>query len=151
MTTRLTAAVSLLLLFAIGCAKPAPPVASATAGSIEIANAFAYAPVTPEAGAAYFSLHNAGSTPDTLVSVSTPIAPKAGIHGTMGNSGGGMTPLGVVPIPPGATVELKPGGMHLMFENMSDMPKAGSRLSLTLTFSAAGAVTFDVPVRAYGQ
>ena len=150
MTRRGTAA-ALLLLLGIGCTRPAPPVASAKAGGIEITDAFAYAPITPEAGAAYFSLHNAGSSADTLVSVSTPIAAKTGIHGMMGNSGGGMTPLAVVPIPPGATVQLKPGGMHLMFENMNDLPKAGSRLSLTLTFSAAGAVTLDVPVRAYSQ
>jgi len=53
---------------------------------------------------------------------------------------------GGLEIKPGQTVELKPGGYHLMFEDMTAALTQGETVKGTLTFAKAGTVpvTFTV-------
>jgi copper(I)-binding protein len=53
-------------------------------------------------------------------------------------------------IPPGKTVELKPGGFHLMFLALKGALKQGQTLGVTLTFEKAGSVTVPFPVQGLG-
>jgi periplasmic copper chaperone A len=96
----------------------------------------------------YVRITNRGSTPDTLTAAAVPFAKSGDIH-SMSMEGGvmKMAPVsGGLTIKPGETVELKPGGYHLMFEGLTGAPKAGETISGTLTFERAGTVpvTFTV-------
>jgi periplasmic copper chaperone A len=96
----------------------------------------------------YVRITNTGSTPDVLTGAAVPFAKTGEIH-SMAMEGGVMKMAPVadgLTIKPGETVELKPGGYHLMFEGLTGAPKAGEVVTGTLTFQRAGAVpvTFSV-------
>ncbi|MFN7168084.1 MAG: copper chaperone PCu(A)C, partial [Pannonibacter sp.] len=57
---------------------------------------------------------------------------------------------GGIPVPAGATVELKPGGLHVMFMDIKQPLKEGETLPITLTFEKAGTVTVDMPIAKIG-
>jgi len=50
-------------------------------------------------------------------------------------------------IPPGGSLELRPGGLHLMLINLRRDLRPGDRFTLSLTFERAGRLAMDVPVR----
>ncbi len=84
-------------------------------GAIEIGQPWARAtPSTAEAGGGFLVITNTGTTPDRLIAVKSPAADKVEIH-EMKMDGNIMRMREVekgIEIPPGATVELKPGGFH---------------------------------------
>ena len=60
-----------------------------------------------------------------------------------------MRPVeGGLEIPAGATVELKPGGTHLMFMMVTEPFKEGGEVPVTLEFEKAGKVDLELPVDA---
>lgn len=96
----------------------------------------------------YVRITNTGSTPDVLTGAAVPFAKSGDIH-SMSMEGGVMKMAPVsdgLTIKPGETVELKPGGYHLMFEGLTGAPKVGETVAGTLTFQRAGTVpvTFSV-------
>jgi copper(I)-binding protein len=102
------------------------------------------------AGGGYLTIANSGTVDDRLVSVSTPAAGKSEIHMMeMKNDVMIMRPVdGSIEIPAGATVELKPGGLHLMFMQVIEPFKEGATVPVTLEFEKAGKVEVDLPVKA---
>lgn len=136
----------------VACSKPGPEVASAQAGDIGVSDAFAFAPVTQASGAVYFRLRNTGSIPDTLAELSTPLSSRISVHAMLGSTGGPMMMrVANMQVPANGEVVLKPGGTHVMLEDLTSLPKAGDHIAMTLTFRRAGAITLAVPVRAYTQ
>jgi copper(I)-binding protein len=127
------------------CARGGPPAATARLGDLEISQAFAFEPITPASGAAYFRIANHGAAADTLLAITSPAAAGATIHGRA------MAAMTTLEIPAGGSVTLEPGGAHVMLHDYSTVPKAGGSLELTLTFAHAGPVTLSLPVRAYGE
>lgn len=124
-------------------AAPAP-IAS---GDITITNPFSRATL-PNApvGGGFMTISNTGSTDDRLIAVETPVAMKSEIHEmSMTDQVMKMRELteGLV-IPAGETVDLKPGGFHLMFMKLQEPLIKGETLHVTLTFEKAG--SFDVPL-----
>ena len=59
-----------------------------------------------------------------------------------------MRQVDAIELPPGATVELKPGGMHLMLMGLKQPLKADDKVPLTLRFEKAGEVTVQMSVEA---
>jgi copper(I)-binding protein len=55
-----------------------------------------------------------------------------------------------IAVPAGATVELKPGGLHLMFMNIKAPLAAGETVPVKLKFAKAGEVEVKMPVNAMG-
>ena len=53
-------------------------------------------------------------------------------------------------IKPGETVELKPGGMHVMFMGLKQPLKQGQKVKGTLVFEKAGTVAIEFTVQAAG-
>lgn len=139
----------------IAGAAPAVKAASASAKAGEVAIVAPWLRATPggaKVGAGYLTLTNGGAQADRLVGVSIPQAGRAEIH-SMAMEGGvmRMAPVeGGLRIEPGQTVELKPGGYHLMFQNLTAPFRAGERVKGSLTFERAGAVAVEFRVEPIG-
>lgn len=121
-----------------------------TAGDLRIASAWARAMLAGQkAAGAYLTVTNNGGEADRLAGASSPAAGKVEIH-TMEvvNDIMTMRPVeGGLEIPAGGTVELKPGGYHVMFMDVA-MPFAeGDTVPVTLEFEHAGSVDISLPVR----
>lgn len=102
------------------------------------------------AGGGYLTITNAGPVADSLVAVSTPVAGKSEIH-MMEMKGDVMVmrPVdGGIEIPAGGTVELKPGGLHLMFMQVTEPFEQGRMVPVTLEFEKAGKIEVSMPVKA---
>lgn len=99
-------------------------------------------PNQPVAGA-FLTITNNGNEDDVLVAVSSPISERGEVH-EMKMDGDTMKMRemadGLV-IPAGETVELKPGGYHLMFMQLKQPLVEGETVEMTLEFQNAGSVT----------
>lgn len=132
---------------AMAADKPSRPV---QAGSVSITQAWARPTVAGQmAGGAFLTLHNAGSTPDKLLSGSTPAAERVELH-IMAMEGDvmKMREVPAIELPAGTTVMLRPGQLHLMLMGLKAPLKAGDTLPLTLRFDKGGEVKVDVAVQA---
>tara|TARA_B100001123_G_C15138207_1_gene958335 strand:- start:603 stop:1025 length:423 start_codon:yes stop_codon:yes gene_type:complete len=104
-------------------------------------------PRNARAGAGYLSIENLGSTDDSLIKVSSPIAGMSMIHDTVIEDGvAKMKHLDRFVIPAGKLAELKPGGLHIMLMGLKTQLNAGSKVTLTLKFLRAGSITVDFPI-----
>jgi periplasmic copper chaperone A len=114
----------------------------------------AWARATPGAvktGAAYLTLVNNGKQSDRLLGMSTPVADSASLHETKMEGGiMKMRPLGPVDLAPGKSLELKPGGNHIMLEGLKHPLKEGEHFPLTLAFEKAGTREVTVMVGKVG-
>ncbi len=99
-------------------------------------------------GGGYMTITNMGGTDDRLVAASSPRAAAVQIHEMkMDNDVMIMRELaGGLPIPAGQTVELKPGGYHVMFMKVAEPFLQGQTVKATLKFEKAGSVDVDFPV-----
>ena len=88
----------------------------------------------------YLTIRNTGTTPDRLIGVTTDRAKEGQVHEM--TMDGGVMKMRALPkgleIPAGGTVELKPGGYHLMFMNPTRPFVAGEMIKATLDFEHAG-------------
>lgn len=124
------------------------------AGALKIDHPWSRAtPGGAKVGGGYLVIENTGSAADKLVAVSAPaIAGRTEMH-EMATTNGVMTmrPLdGGVAIAPGAKVEFKPGGYHIMFMELKQPLKQDERVKGTLTFEKAGTVEVEFKVEAVG-
>jgi iron complex outermembrane receptor protein len=113
-----------------------------TAGRIFIAHPWSRptAPGIPM-GVAYLSLENRGTAEDVLTGASTPAAARVEFHQTTLTEGiARMRPLTEVVLPPGKTVKVEPGGVHMMLVELRHPLEAGTQVPLTLVFRDAGKV-----------
>jgi copper(I)-binding protein len=102
-------------------------------------------------GVAYATLINKGSESDRLVGAASPVASSVQIHEEKTENGiSHMSSLGGIDLAPGATVTLKPSGIHLMMALKQPLKK-GATFPLTLTFQKAGPITVTVKVGSVGQ
>jgi copper(I)-binding protein len=102
-------------------------------------------------GAAYMTLVNEGSEPDRLLSVSSPVAERAALHGHRMVSGVmEMRRVEALEVVPGSPVVLRPGGLHLMLMGLKAPLEEGERFPLTLTFKRAGPVEVEAVVEKLG-
>ncbi len=100
----------------------------------------------------YVTVANKGGSDDRLVAVATPMAGRGEIHEmAMVDDVMKMRPLpDGLPIPAGETLELKPGGYHLMFMAVETPFQEGDMVPVTLTFDKAGDVSLTLPVMPAG-
>jgi copper(I)-binding protein len=123
------------------------------AGGLQITGVWARAtPKGAQVGAGYLKITNNGSAPDRLLSGSSPVAGKFELH-EMSMSGGvaKMRELANgLEIKPGETVELKPGGNHVMFVGLKRPLERGKPFAATLQFEKAGKVDVEFRVEPVG-
>lgn len=121
-------------------------------GSIHVTQPWARAtPKGASAGAAYMTLTNTGKTPERLICVSSDAAAKCQIH-EMSMEGGvmKMRPVeGGLEVKPGETVQLKPGGFHVMLLDLKHPLQQGQSVEATLKVNAA-TVAVQFPIAPIG-
>jgi copper(I)-binding protein len=91
------------------------------------------------AAAVYLKIANSGAGSDRLIGVEAGQG-EASLHSTTSSGGvSRMRPLeGGIEIAPRSTVELKPGGTHIMLTGLATRPAAGQSIGLTLRFERSG-------------
>lgn len=123
--------------------------ATVSQAQVKIEQAWARPTVPGQQGGGGF-LSITSASPDRLVSGSTPLAERFELH-TMAMKGDvmEMRQVDAIELPPGKTVELKPGGLHVMFIGLKQPLALGSKVPVTLKFEKAGdvKVEFDVMSR----
>jgi len=122
-------------------------------GEIKIETPWARAtPKGASVGAGYMKITNTGSAPDRLVGGSVDFAKRLELHlMTMDNGVMKMREVqGGLEIKPGDTVQLAPGGYHLMFVDLKQPLAQGQHVKVTLNFEKAGPVEVDAVVEAAG-
>jgi uncharacterized protein YcnI/copper(I)-binding protein len=123
--------------------------APVAAGDLELTAGFTKAMLPGQpVGGGFVTIANKGGEDDRLVSATSSQAGEVQLH-EMAMEGDVMKMRqlndGIV-IPAGQTVELKPGGLHLMFYKVAEPFKEGATVNVTLTFEKAGAVEVVLPV-----
>ncbi|MGI2033550.1 copper chaperone PCu(A)C [Rhizobium panacihumi] len=117
-------------------------------GQIEIGHPYSRAmlPVA-KVGGGYLKITNAGDA-DRLVSASSERASSVEFHEMkMNGTVMEMRELqGGIAVPARSTVELKPGGYHVMFMNVAKPFKEGEMVKATLVFEKAGPVDVEFAV-----
>ena len=106
----------------------------------------------PVAGG-YMKITNTGTTPDRLVGGTVEVAKRFEVH-EMKMDGGVMKMrelTGGLEIPPGATVELRPGSYHIMMQDLSRPLAKGDKVKGSLTFEKAGKVDVEYAIEAAGS
>ena len=122
-------------------------------GELEIGHPWTRAtPPSAKVAGGFLTITNKGNQPDRLISATFDGSTSTEVH-EMTHEGGVMKmrelPKGLE-IKPGETVELKPGGFHLMFIGLKSDLKEKERLKGTLVFEKAGKIEVDFAVEAIG-
>lgn len=107
-------------------------------------------PMAANVMAGFMKITNNGKEDDRLLKATVEITAIVQLH-DMKMEGDVMKmselPNGIV-IPAGATVELKPKSLHVMFMDIKSAPKEGQEIKGTLTFEKAGTVEIEYVVEA---
>jgi copper(I)-binding protein len=125
------------------------------AGPIQVADPWSRAtPRGAETGVGYMKITNTGTSADRLLggSVNVDVAATLEVHDmAMENHVMKMRAVkGGLELKPGKTVELKPGGLHVMFVGLKKPLAAGDRITATLEFEKAGKIEIEYEVRPMG-
>jgi copper(I)-binding protein len=148
-------AAGLAIVFcAMACNAPAfAQDAAATLGSLKIVQPWSRAtPKSAPVAGGYLTIVNTGAQSDRLIGGSSAIAGKFSVHEMSMEAGVmRMRPVtGGLEIKPGASVELKPSGYHIMFEDLKGGLTEGQSFKATLNFEKAGKVEVDFSVASIG-
>lgn len=138
-------------LLVAGCVSV--PAGAPVATGITVIDPFSRA--APQAGGnggAFMTITNGGQA-DRLVSATSAAASTVELHETFDDNGVmRMRPVpGGFEISAGGTLELKPGGKHIMLIGLAAPLEAGQEIEITLNFEKADPITVKVPVRAAGE
>jgi periplasmic copper chaperone A len=148
---RLVSALLGVVLILAGCSSGAATSAPAAAtGALTVEGAWARPSTGADrAGAAYLVIHNGSAADDALVGASSPVATTVEIHETTAGDSGmmAMHPVERIPIPAGGSVELKPGGYHIMLIGLTAPLEVGAEIAITLMFASAAPITVQAEVK----
>ena len=126
---------------------------NALVGPIKIEHAFTRATMPgQQVAGGFMKIENKTGPADQLLSASSPAAGEVQLH-EMAMEGNVMKMRQVkdIAVPAGGAVELKPGGLHLMFMNIKAPFSAGETVPVKLKFAKAGEVEVKMPVNVMGQ
>jgi copper(I)-binding protein len=126
------------------------PGGGASVAATTVTEPWVVVPPTPDTTAAFGTLHNTSAAEVRLVGVDTDVAAMVQVHETVteGNVAHMQEVAGGLAIPAGGTVQLKPGGYHVMLMQLTRPVAEGDSVDLTFRFSDGSAVTVTAPVRA---
>jgi periplasmic copper chaperone A len=137
----LTAALALFACATVGAAAP----------TLSADDAWIRTTPGSDVAAAYLTLHNTGTAPVVIVGVSSPRAAEAMIHETtLANGQYTMRPHEPLRIAPGETMQLAPGGLHIMLQGLTRALMPGEQVPLVLRLEGGATVSVTARVRALG-
>lgn len=115
------------------------PLCAQSRDALELSDAWVRAlPPTQSNTAAYLRVHNRGAEPLVVIGASSDIAARVEIHTTREVDGMvRMQQLSQLQLPAGDSVELAPGGIHLMLLDLVRMPAPGQEVRLCLELASA--------------
>ena len=143
----------LLIAALVGLAAMPASARDYKAGMLTITDPWARAtPKGASVGAGYLKIVNTGTTADRLVSGSSDIAGSFQVHEMAMEKGvAKMRQLkDGLEIKPGQTVELKPGGTHVMLVDLKKPLSKDDHFKATLVFEKAGMAEVEFDVLAIG-
>ena len=101
-----------------------------------------------ERGAAYMVIKNVGSGDDALIGAASTVANATEVHeSVMSGDVVTMRPVARINVKAGGSIELKPGGYHIMFIGLKQPLQVGEKVVVTLKFEKAGLVQVEAEVR----
>jgi len=105
-----------------------------------------------KATAGFLTVGNAGTEADRIVSATSPRAARIELHEmTMVGTTAKMRPMkDGIQVPAVGSVELKQGGMHLMFMGVKEPFVEGQTIPATLTLEKGGSIEIVLAVKAQG-
>lgn len=123
-----------------------------SAGGLQISSPWVRAtPKGSKVGAGYLTITNKGPQPERLIGGSAVVASRFEVHATVTENGvAQMRQVEALEIKPGETVELKPGGMHVMLMGLKQPLQQGQTVKGTLVFEKAGTVPIEFAVQGIG-
>lgn len=124
-----------------------------TLGDLKIGHPWSRAtPKGAPTGGGFLTITNTGAKADRLLGGTTVVAGRVEIHQmSMVDGVMRMRPLpNGIEIPPGATVELKPGSYHLMLMELTRSLREGDQVPVILNFQGAGSVGVEFDVQSIG-
>ncbi len=118
--------------------------------TVTVTDPWVVVPPTPDTTAAFATLRNTSGQEVRLVGVDTDLAAMVQVHETVteGNVAHMQEVAGGLAIPARGTVQLKPGGYHVMLMQLTRPVKEGDQVQLTFRFSDGTTVPVTAPVRA---
>jgi|TARA_R110002096_G_scaffold309403_4_gene504088 periplasmic copper chaperone A len=100
-------------------------------------------------GGAYFHIKNNGAMADKLIGVTSSVSARVEMHEhTMKDGVMKMSQVMSIDVPAGGTVELKPGGYHIMLFETNNKYGPGDKIDLTLKFESGVTVEKELDVLA---
>lgn len=122
-------------------------------GGINLSHVWARAtPLGSKVGVVYLQISIKRGGPDTLLSVSSPIAAKVEIHTHILEDGIlKMRRLDTLPLTEGEKVLFEPAGLHLMLIDLKEQLKLGKTFPLTFLFEKAGEIKVEAKIEPIGS
>jgi copper(I)-binding protein len=127
-------------------------VAAPAFSQVEIENAWARATAPgAKTGAGYMVIRNKSAAPERLVGAASAVAARVETHVHLKEGDVfRMREVKGLDIPAKGSLELKPGGAHLMFMEIRRPFKEGEKIPVTLKFESAREITVDFHVGRLG-
>jgi copper(I)-binding protein len=101
-----------------------------------------------DVAAVYLTVRNPTTKPVNIVGVESPLASHAMIHETKTESGQSrMRPHEQLLVPPGQTVKLEPGGLHVMLHGVTQPTPVGQSVPLALLLADGHKIQVAAVVR----
>lgn len=122
--------------------------------SLSVQDAFAWLSPGARSAAAYLELTNCGESDLRVMAVSSDAAAHAMLHRVAEDADGSarmMSLEGGLPIPAGASVSFKPGGLHVMFMGLRGRPGVEDSLSFTLALEDGGSLPVFATILRRGE
>lgn len=129
----------------------APSTTTATTAPLAVERPWAKA-ASSGMSAAFATVRNTTDRPVVVEKASSPVSAMTQLHVTTKDANGAMVMAEAkngFTIPAHGSLELAPGGGHVMFMNLTKPLLAGDTVPVTLTLKDAAPVTFTAQVRAY--
>jgi copper(I)-binding protein len=115
---------------------------------IEVHSAWMRPSAMGENGSVYFELHNHGSTPDEITSITSDVAEAVEMHESkMEGDVMKMEMLTSLPVGSYADIAFKPAGLHVMLVNLKQDFKLDDEFQIVLHFKTHGDITVHVIVK----
>jgi copper(I)-binding protein len=144
-------------MIAAQCSTPSAQESAPSAGQDDAPNIMVIepwsrpSPVMAGNGAVYMTLKNEGGSADVLLGAETDVAEVVELHESkMEGDVMKMSPVPGIQVPPGSSVKLEPGGMHVMLINLQQELTPGDKITLTLQFEKSGPMAIEAEVRETG-